>query len=220
VRWDSPAGKVREGVCTNWLQRLCASALPGGRAPDGAAGPELSVFHAPNKFFKLPADPARPVLMVGPGTGVAPFVGFVQHRARLAAAAAAAEATAGQGGAGHTWLFFGCRHPGQDFLYKDELAALEAAGALRLTTAFSRIPGEPKVYVQDRMEAHAAELLDWLLERDAVFYVCGDGARMARDVKAKVAALLVQHRGMAQAEADALLVEWTAQGKYLQDIWS
>ncbi|KAJ1483348.1 hypothetical protein T484DRAFT_2593710 [Baffinella frigidus] len=121
---------------------------------------------------------------------------------------------------GDMWLFFGCRHPEQDFLYQQELRALEARGALRLSTAFSRVVGEPKVYVQNLMEEQGDEFIRWLLDDDCLMYVCGDGAKMARDVKAKVAALLVKHRGMEAKAADALIAEWVSTGKYLQDIWS
>lgn len=176
ARYATPDGRERRGVASNWLDRL--SGLAGGLSspPPGAHAP---VFLRKSGTFAPPADPAVPLLMVGPGTGVAPFRGFAQLRA--AADASAADASAPRGDA---WLFFGCRRREEDFIYREELEGFAASGALtELVTAFSR-EGEEKVYVQRRMRERGAEVAGLLLEKGAHVFVCGDGAGMAKDVHA------------------------------------
>ena len=146
VRYQS-LGRHRRGVCSTFL----ADRVP--------AGGTVPVFVQPNKHFRPPADPARPMILVGPGTGIAPFRAFLHER----------RAT---GGGGRNWLFFGDQHAATDFLYREELAALQHDGTLtRLDTAFSRDQAE-KLYVQHRMLEQARELFAWL-EDGAHFYVCG-----------------------------------------------
>ncbi|MGV3771889.1 MAG: sulfite reductase subunit alpha [Verrucomicrobiales bacterium] len=155
VRYESN-GRKRNGVCSTFL----ADRVHGDvRVP---------VFVQTSHGFRLPTDTSRPVIMVGPGTGIAPFRAFLQER----------EAT---GATGKNWLFFGDQRRDCDFLYEEELNGMKTRGTLsRLDTAFSRDQKE-KVYVQDRMIQSARELWDWL-ENGASFYVCGDAKRMARDV--------------------------------------
>jgi sulfite reductase (NADPH) flavoprotein alpha-component len=130
----------------------------------------VPVFIQKSHGFKLPADPNTPIIMVGPGTGIAPFRAFLEER----------QAT---GAKGKNWLFFGDQHQGVDFLYREQLEEMLTTGCLtRLDTAFSR-DQEEKLYVQHRMLEHAAELFQWL-ENGAFFYVCGDARRMAKDVDA------------------------------------
>ncbi len=156
VRYDAH-GRSRQGLASGHL---------GERAPVEAAIP---IFLHANGLFRLPEDSSAPVIMVGPGTGIAPFRAFLQERK-------------GKGETGDNWLFFGEQRRALDFLYKDELEAMHADGLLtRLDTAFSRDQAK-KVYVQDRMQENAAELYAWL-ERGAYFYVCGDASRMAKDVE-------------------------------------
>jgi sulfite reductase (NADPH) flavoprotein alpha-component len=150
-------GRPRKGV---------ASTLFAERA---RLGDTVRVFIKPAHDFRLPPDPATPIIMVGPGTGIAPFRGFLQERGH-------------QQGAGPAWLFFGDRKRAHEFLYEDELQGFLDRGTLsRLDLAFSRDQAE-KVYVQDRMREHAAELARWIGNDGAWFYVCGDAKRMARDV--------------------------------------
>jgi sulfite reductase (NADPH) flavoprotein alpha-component len=150
-------GLERQGVASGHL---------GERAPVGATMP---IFLHENNAFRLPADTAAPVIMIGPGTGIAPFRAFLEER----------QAT---GQTGDNWLFFGEQRSVSDYLYKEQFLAMEKDGLLtRLHTAFSRDQGK-KVYVQDRMQENAAELYSWL-ERGAYFYVCGDASRMAKDVE-------------------------------------
>jgi sulfite reductase (NADPH) flavoprotein alpha-component len=155
VRYESH-GRERQGLASGHL---------GERAPVGGTMP---IFLHANQNFRLPEDPNTPVIMVGPGTGVAPFRAFLEER----------QAT---GAKGDNWLFFGEQRKALDFLYQEQFEGMHKDGVLtRLDTAFSRDQAK-KVYVQDRMDENSAELFAWL-ERGAYFYVCGDATRMAKDV--------------------------------------
>ena len=150
-------GRERQGVASGHL---------GERAPVGAT---LPIFLHENNAFRLPEDTTAPVIMIGPGTGIAPFRAFLEER----------QAT---GQTGDNWLFFGEQRSVSDYLYKEQFLGMEKDGLLtHLHTAFSRDQGK-KVYVQDRMQENAAEVYSWL-ERGAYFYVCGDATRMAKDVE-------------------------------------
>jgi sulfite reductase (NADPH) flavoprotein alpha-component len=163
------------------------------------------VFVHTAKHFRLPEDPATPVIMVGPGTGVAPFRAYLQERKAV-------------GGGGKNWLFFGEQRRDSDFLYGGELEALQAEGVLtRLDLAFSR-DQEQKVYVQHRMREASAELYAWL-EAGAHFFVCGDGERMAKDVDAELQAIVGRESGCS-AEAAAEYVEAMKKAKrYKKDVY-
>ena len=128
--------------------------------------------------FRLPDDAGVPIIMIGPGTGLAPFRGFLQERAARKAKGASL---------GPAMLFFGCRHPDQDFLYADELKAFAAGGITELHTAFSRADG-PKTYVQHLVAAQKDRVWS-LIEQGAIIYVCGDGGKMEPDVKAALVAI-------------------------------
>ncbi len=156
VRYDAH-GRNRQGLASGHL---------GDRAPVGETMP---IFLHANGNFRLPEDCSAPVIMVGPGTGIAPFRAFLEER----------QAT---GASGDNWLFFGEQRRSLDFLYEQQLESMHKDGVLtHLDTAFSRDQAK-KVYVQDRMQERAAELYAWL-ERGAFFYVCGDATRMAKDVE-------------------------------------
>ncbi len=120
---------------------------------------------------------------------------------------------------GESLLFFGCRDPLQDFLYEDELRAFEAQGVVRLHTAFSRLPGQPKTYVQQVVAAQAADV--WrLLQQEAVIFVCGDASRMAPDIRQAFAGVFQQQTGTSAADAQAWLTGLVANQRYLEDIWA
>jgi sulfite reductase (NADPH) flavoprotein alpha-component len=192
VRYETN-GRQREGVCSTFLSE---------RARLNA--PEVPVFVA-DSHFGLPADDNVPVIMVGPGTGVAPFRSFVMDRAT-------------RGAKGRNWLFFGDQRKDSDFLYADEWAGYLQSGVLtRLDLAFSRDQAA-KVYVQDRMRENAAELWSWL-QAGAYFYVCGDAKRMAKDVDATLHAIVAEQGGMTAEAA----VEWVKQfkkdGRYQRDVY-
>jgi sulfite reductase (NADPH) flavoprotein alpha-component len=145
------------------------------------------------------------MIMVGPGTGVAPFRAFLQER----------HAT---GATGENWLFFGEQHAASDFYYRDEIAAWRCDGRLtRLDLAFSR-DEEEKVYVQHRMLERGAELWRWL-DRGAHFYVCGDAERMAKDVDIVLRMVVAQHGGLSEAEADAYVTRMSQEKRYVRDVY-
>ncbi|MCJ8143415.1 sulfite reductase subunit alpha [Ancylobacter sp. A5.8] len=168
-------------------------------------GAQLPVYVQKAHGFALPASGAIPIIMVGPGTGIAPFRAFLQERL----------ATDATGGA---WLFFGHQRRDSDFFYQEELEGLQAAGALtRLSLAWSR-DGARKVYVQDRMREEGAALFDWL-ERGAHFYICGDAKRMAADVDKALHAVVEQHGARDAAAAKAYIAALKAAGRYQADVY-
>jgi sulfite reductase (NADPH) flavoprotein alpha-component len=165
----------------------------------------LPVFVEHNERFRLPTDPARDVIMIGPGTGVAPFRGFVQERSAI-------------GASGRHWLLFGNPHFRSDFLYQVEWQQALKDGRLhRLDLAFSRDQAH-KVYVQDRLREHGRELFDWL-EGGAHLYVCGDASRMARDVHASLLAVIAEHGGKSAEAAADYLATLQQQGRYARDVY-
>jgi len=178
-----------------------ASSLLAATAEDGG----LPVFIEPNERFRLPADDSRDIIMIGPGTGVAPFRAFVQERRE-------------SGAAGRNWLFFGNRHFASDFLYQVEWQqALQDGSLHRLDLAFSR-DSEQRTYVQQRLRERGAELHAWL-EGGAHIYVCGDSKHMARDVHAALVDVIAAHGGHSPEAAQAWLGELLQQGRYARDVY-
>lgn len=170
-----------------------------------AEGERLPVFIEHNERFRLPADASRDVIMIGPGTGVAPFRGFVQERAAIAAS-------------GRNWLLFGNPHFRTDFLYQVEWQQALRDGRLhRLDLAFSRDQAH-KVYVQHRLREQGRELFDWL-EAGAHLYVCGDATRMARDVHAALLDAIAEHGGKSAEAANDYLNDLQQQGRYARDVY-
>ena len=192
VRYETH-GRGRTGV---------ASTHVADRIRDGA---KLRVRLKPNRHFRLPADPATDIIMVGPGTGVAPFRAFVQERRAVEAP-------------GRSWLFFGDRHFTHDFLYQLEWQeALEDGSLTRIDVAFSRDQPE-KVYVQDRIDQHGTELVAWL-DGGAHLYVCGDAKAMAKDVRAAVVRAFAATKGLSAAEAEAQVAGLERAKRYQQDVY-
>jgi sulfite reductase (NADPH) flavoprotein alpha-component len=168
-------------------------------------GMKVGVFLQTSHGFRLPADPATPVIMVGPGTGIAPFRAFLEERHAA-------------GAKGKNWLFFGDQHEAHDFLYRDELEQYHRAGTLtRFDTAFSR-DSDQKLYVQHRMAEHGKELWDWL-QNGAAFYVCGDAKRMAKDVDNALKAVVAKHGGMSDDAAAGYVGEMAKNKRYLRDVY-
>ncbi|KAI9675925.1 MAG: NADPH-cytochrome P450 reductase [Trizodia sp. TS-e1964] len=167
--------------------------------------------HVRHSNFRLPSDPSIPIIMVGPGTGVAPFRAFVQERAALA--------TAGET-IGKTVLFFGCRKQAEDFIYQKEWAEYKGAlgDAFELILAFSR-DGPQKVYVQHRMKENAA-MINELLEQKAYFYVCGDAANMAREVNSTLVNIIVNQRSLPESKAEEVVKAMRSNNHYQEDVWS
>ena len=192
VRYDGH-GSERKGVASTCLADLVN------------VGDAVPVYVTPNKRFRLPEDISRPIIMVGPGTGVAPFRAFVEERAT-------------QDGSGPSWLFFGDQRYTYDFLYQLEWQEHLAAGALdRLDVAFSRDQPE-KVYVQDRLRERGAEVWQWL-DDGAHFYVCGDANRMAPDVQQALLDVIAEHGGKSPEDAESYLGELKKAGRYQRDVY-
>lgn len=168
-------------------------------------GASLPVFIERNERFRLPADASRDVIMIGPGTGVAPFRGFVQERAVI-------------GATGRQWLLFGNPHARSDFLYQLEWQDALKRGELdRLDLAFSRDQAH-KIYVQDKLREHGRELFSWL-ENGAHLYVCGDATRMAKDVHATLLAVIAEHGAKSAEDAAEYLNGLQSQGRYARDVY-
>jgi sulfite reductase (NADPH) flavoprotein alpha-component len=192
VRYHS-LGRDRKGVCSTFLS---------DRAPVGASIP---IFVHKNKGFRPPSDGGRPMIMVGPGTGIAPFRAFLEERRET-------------GVKGRNWLFFGDQHAATDFLYRAELETMLQNGTLaRLDTAFSR-DQEQKVYVQHRMIEHAKELYAWL-EEGAHFYVCGDASRMAKDVDKALHEVVQLAGDKTSDDAVAYVKKLQAEKRYQRDVY-
>ncbi len=192
VRYDAH-GRNRQGLASGHL---------GDRAPVGETMP---IFLHANGNFRLPADSSAPVIMVGPGTGIAPFRSFLEER----------QAT---GAPGDNWLFFGEQRRSLDFLYQDQLEAMHKDGVLtHLDTAFSRDQAK-KVYVQDRMQERAAELYAWL-ERGAFFYVCGDATRMAKDVELALLDAIAKGSNGTLDHAAEYLSQMKKDKRYQRDVY-
>ncbi|HZX85257.1 MAG TPA: sulfite reductase subunit alpha, partial [Reyranella sp.] len=155
--------------------------------------------------FALPSDPATPVIMVGPGTGIAPFRAFLWERMATKSS-------------GRNWLFFGHQRSDCDFFYEDELAGMRASSHLsRLTLAWSRDASE-KVYVQDRMREVGADLFSWL-EEGAHFYICGDAKRMARDVEHALVDVVAAHGARSSTDAQAYVAALKKASRYQADVY-
>ncbi|RKP56201.1 assimilatory sulfite reductase (NADPH) flavoprotein subunit [Cohnella endophytica] len=186
-------GRVRYGVCSSYVsERL-------------EPGQTLPVFVQENPNFKLPANPDTPIIMIGPGTGVAPFRAFLGEREEL-------------GAEGKSWLFYGDQHFSSDFLYQIEWQRWLKDGVLtRMDVAFSR-DTDRKVYVQHRMLERSKELYQWLQD-GAVVYVCGDEKKMAHDVQAALIAILKQEGGLGDEEATAYLTQMQQDKRYQRDVY-
>jgi sulfite reductase (NADPH) flavoprotein alpha-component len=184
-------GRQRKGVCSTFLAERCSEC-------------PVPVFPSKSKFH-LPEDSNIPIIMVGPGTGVAPFRAFLQERKTL-------------GARGRTWLFFGAQRQNSDFYYGEEFQNYLAEGLLtRLDTAFSR-DQEHKIYVQHRMLGAAGELWKWL-EQGAYFYVCGDAKRMAKDVDAALRQIVQQQGGLNVEEANDYIEKLKSDKRYRRDVY-
>lgn len=186
-------GRDRKGVCSV----LCAERIQ--------EGDTLPVFIQQNKHFNLPEAPDKDIIMVGPGTGIAPFRAFIQERAVHKVSA-------------RSWLFFGDQHSASDFLYQSELEKYKKDGVLtKLETAFSRDTAQ-KVYVQHKMLENSKELFEWL-KNGAYFYVCGDKQYMAKDVQEALISIIEKEGALTREEAEVYLTDMQKQGRYQRDVY-
>ncbi|MGW4119713.1 molybdopterin-dependent oxidoreductase [Nocardia sp. NPDC004711] len=191
VRYPGPTGRPRGGLCSTYLA-------------DADTDQPLALHIQRSPHFRPPDDPATAAIMIGPGTGVAPFVGFLEHRRA-------------RGDQAPNWLFFGEQHRATNFYYREELEQLQGGVLTRLDLAFSR-DQRTKIYVQDRMREHGAQLWSWL-DSGAHFYVCGDAARMAKDVDTALREIVAHHGDMDAADADAYVKKLAADKRYVRDVY-
>ncbi|MDX5312415.1 MAG: flavodoxin domain-containing protein, partial [Rhodococcus sp. (in: high G+C Gram-positive bacteria)] len=185
-------GIARAGVCSSFLA-------------DHSHGVDIPIFVQRSTHFRPPRTPDTPMIMVGPGTGVAPFRAFLHDRREM-------------GHTGRNWLFFGDQRSSTDYLYRDEIEAMHADGFLtRLDLAFSRDQRQ-KIYVQDRMREHGAQLWKWLQD-GAHFYVCGDASRMAKDVDETLREVVQVHGRLDAVDAEAYVEQLAAEKRYVRDVY-
>jgi sulfite reductase (NADPH) flavoprotein alpha-component len=185
--------RQHKGVCSTFLADLVDEQTP------------VRCFFTPNKVFRVPDDNSLPMIMVGPGTGIAPFRAFLQERQHRQAT-------------GKNWLFFGDRNAATDFIYRDELETSQEQGILtRLDLAFSRDQAE-KIYVQDKMREHGAELFAWL-EQGGYFFVCGDAYHMAKDVDKALHDVIATHGGLSEQQAIDYVNQLKKDKRYVRDVY-
>ena len=190
VRYDGH-GRKRKGVCSSYLAERVGEKIP--------------CYLHPNKNFKLPEDSSTPIIMVGPGTGIAPFRAFIEERQAI-------------GAQGRNWLFFGDRSQKTDYLYGEEWESYQKDGILNeLDLAWSRDQAE-KVYVQHKMLEKKADLWSWLQE-GAIFYVCGDASRMAKDVDQALRTIAMEEGSMSEDDAGAWVKGLQKERRYLKDVY-
>ena len=222
----------RQGVCTGWLASTTKSlgeVLIGSNKEFDVDlsqllvkdRPKVPVFQRKNLHFKLPSAPNTPIVMIGPGTGVAPFIGFLQHRELIL------KASNDQEPLGESWLFFGCRHKEKDYLYRKELECYLSTGVLsHLFLSFSRdtvddLSSKPTPkYVQENLRSHATEVAEQLFNKQAVVYVCGDADNMAKNVFDAFLEITQEYKGVDIAEARKEMMKLRENKQYLEDIWT
>jgi len=192
VRYESQ-GRQHQGVASCYLADRVSS------------DDDVLVYFSPNTAFRVPEDSNAPIIMVGPGTGIAPFRAFLEEREAIQAK-------------GDNWLFFGDRSEKDDFIYREELQAWQKSGLLsKLDLAFSR-DQEQKVYVQTRMQEKGAELFEWL-ERGGYFYICGDATYMAKDVDTTLHNIISEHGNMDESAAVDYVDNLRKSKRYVRDVY-
>ncbi|MEM7662424.1 MAG: sulfite reductase subunit alpha [Pseudomonadota bacterium] len=192
VRWTTD-NRNYGGVASTFLSDLCDE------------GTKTPIFMSPNKSFRIPTNNDAPMIMVGPGTGIAPFRAFLEERREI-------------GAGGKNWLFFGDQHRESDFIYEDEIGKMSRNGVLkRLDLAFSRDQAE-KIYVQDRMRENGKALFAWL-EEGGYFYVCGDATRMAKDVDTALSDIIAKEGSMSSERAAEYISQLKREKRYLRDVY-
>ena len=181
------------GVCSTFLSDSCE------------LGDKVKIFLIPNKLFKLPDDQNKPIIMIGPGTGVAPFLSFIQERKYLKSN-------------GKNWLFFGAQTKKNDFIYEDQISNFVEEKILNnLDTAFSR-DQDKKIYVQDKIYERSYEFFQWL-ENDAIIYVCGDAQKMAKDVEVTIINIIAKELKCDDKKALEYLKMLKKEKRYLLDVY-
>ncbi|KAJ8266554.1 hypothetical protein GJAV_G00131800 [Gymnothorax javanicus] len=202
VEYETKTGRINRGVATNWLKNKTVT--------DNGHKSTVPMYVRKSQF-RLPFKPSNPVIMIGPGTGIAPFMGFIQERSWLRE----------QGKeVGETILYYGCRHKSEDYLYQEELEEFERAGVLtQLNVAFSR-DQEHKVYVQHLLKKNKEHLWKLINSENAHIYVCGDARNMARDVQTAFYEIAEEVGGQTRTQAVDYVKKLMTKGRYSQDVWS
>ncbi|XP_051534477.1 NADPH--cytochrome P450 reductase-like isoform X1 [Myxocyprinus asiaticus] len=202
VEYETKTGRVNKGVATNWLKT---------KIPTDNGHKATVPMYIRKSQFRLPFKSTNPVIMIGPGTGIAPFMGFIQERGWLKE----------QGKeVGNTVLYFGCRHKNEDFLYQEELEEFEKTGVLtELNVAFSRDQAQ-KVYVQHLLKNNKETVWRLVHTDNAHIYICGDARNMARDVQNSFYEIAEELGGMSRTQAVDYIKKLMTKGRYSQDVWS
>lgn len=237
-----PNGIRRPGLCSNWLDAIAQPLLSATKASADSPDVKIPIFLRTTRDFLLPASHQWPLLLIGPGTGVAPFMGFLQHRyyevknhleqasdvcsgcwrggmdldmeedEEFTKSPAIAESKG-------NYLFFGNRRKSEDWIFRKEMEEFVANGTIRqLFTAFSR-DQEEKYYVQHELRANGTLVADLLLESGGYVYVCGDGVQMARDVHEALREVLQEHGNLSKEAAEEQLSVLASRQRYVRDIW-
>ncbi|CAH1764544.1 4166_t:CDS:2 [Entrophospora sp. SA101] len=223
----SPYNMRKYGVCTPWLDNLTGVVTEMNKPVKLSSDIRIPIFIKPNtNQFAVPSDISKPVIMIGPGTGVAPFVGFLQHREQILSVN---PKEVGKNNndilVGDMWLFYGCRNKEIDFIYRKELEGFLERGILKeLLVSESRvagagIDGKPK-YVQDLIRKYGNDLYDLLDKKNAMIFICGDAKGMSKDVNDALVDILIEHGKMDRPEAIKLLQKWMSEKRYLRDLWA
>ncbi|XP_036380632.1 NADPH--cytochrome P450 reductase-like isoform X2 [Megalops cyprinoides] len=202
VEYETKTGRTNKGVATNWLKNKVVT--------DNGHKSTVPMYVRKSQF-RLPFKASNPVIMIGPGTGIAPFMGFIQERGWLKE----------QGKeVGETVLYYGCRHRNEDFLYQEELEEFEKAGVLtKLNVAFSR-DQEHKVYVQHLLKKNKEHVWKLIHTENAHIYICGDARNMARDVQNAFYEIAEEVGGLTHTQAVDYIKKLMTKGRYSQDVWS